>query len=52
MVPNILFPDVFVYSSVQGKEFYRACGFLEQGPVNLDFGGEPLHTFFMTFPIR
>jgi GNAT superfamily N-acetyltransferase len=52
MVPNILFPDVFVYASVEGREFYRACGFLEQGPVNFDFGGDELPTYFMTFPIR
>ena len=52
MVPSILFPDVFVYSSVQGKEFYRACGFLERGPVNFDFGCGQVRTFFMTFPIR
>ena len=52
MVPSILFPDIFVYSSLQGKPFYRACGFLEKGPVNFDFGGEQLPTSFMTFPIR
>ena len=52
MVPSLLFPDVFVYSSVQGREFYRACGFLEQGPVNFNFGCDELPTFFMTFPIR
>jgi len=52
MVPNILFPDIFVYSSLQGKPFYSACGFLEKGPVNFDFGGEQLRTSFMTFPIR
>jgi len=52
MVPGILFSDVFVYSSMQGREFYRACGFLEQGPVSFAFGGDELPTYFMTFPIR
>ena len=52
MVPGILFPDVFVYSSVQGKDFYRACGFAEKGSVNFDFEGEQLRTCFMTFPLR
>lgn len=52
MVPGILFPDIFVYSSLEGREFYRACGFLEGGPVNFDLGGEQLYTIFMTLPIR
>ncbi len=52
MVPSILFPDVFVYSSLQGRDFYKACGFLEKGPVDFDYDGEKLPTFFMTFPIR
>ena len=52
MVPGILFPDIFVYSSVQGKDFYSSCGFEEKGQVSFDFGGEQLPTYFMTFPIR
>lgn len=52
MVPGIPFPDIFVYSSIEGREFYRAFGFLEKGPVDFDIGGEPLRTLFMTFPIR
>jgi GNAT superfamily N-acetyltransferase len=52
MVPGFLFPDIFVYSSMQGKDFYRACGFEEKGQVSFDFGGEQLPTHFMTFPIR
>ncbi len=52
MVPGFLFPDVFVYSSIQGREFYRACGFIEKGPVAFDIGGEQMQTFFMSFPLR
>lgn len=52
MVPGALFPDVFVYSSIQGRDFYRACGFVEKGFVSFDIGGEPMRTAFMTFPLR
>jgi len=52
MVPGVLFPDLFVYSSIQGRNFYKACGFVEKGPVSFDINGEQLHTFFMTFPLR
>jgi N-acetylglutamate synthase-like GNAT family acetyltransferase len=52
MVPGILFPDIFVYSSVQGKDFYATCGFVEKGTVSLDLGSEQLLTYFMTFSIR
>lgn len=52
MAPSYLFPDVFVYSSMEGKEFYRACGFLEKGPVKVDVGGEPMDTVFMLLPLR
>jgi GNAT superfamily N-acetyltransferase len=51
MVPGILFPDIFVYSSEEGKDFYRACGFAEKGAVNFDIDGEQLRTCFMTFPL-
>ena len=52
MVPNMLFSDIFVYSSMQGRAFYRACGFEEKGPVSFDISGEPLQTVFMAFPLR
>ncbi len=52
MVPGILFPDIFVYASEQGKDFYRACGFEEKGAVNFDFDGEQLRTCFMSFALR
>ena len=52
MVPGILFPDIFVYSSLEGREFYRACGFLEKGPVDFDLDGGQLRTIFMALPIR
>jgi N-acetylglutamate synthase-like GNAT family acetyltransferase len=52
MVPGILFPDIFVYSSMQGRDFYRACGFRKKGAVNFDVSGERFPTFFMTFPLR
>jgi GNAT superfamily N-acetyltransferase len=51
LVPNMLFSDIFVYSSIQGREFYGACGFKEKGPVIFDIGGEQLHTVFMAFPL-
>ena len=51
MVPGILFPDIFVYSSMQGKEFYSACGFAEKGAVRFDIDGEKLDTIFMAFPL-
>ena len=52
MVPNIMFPDIFVYSSIQGISFYKACGFVERGPASFDFAGEQLQTIFMSLPIR
>ncbi len=52
MVPGILFQDMFVYSSLEGKAFYEDCGFQEKGPVSFDIGGEQLHTVFMTLPLR
>lgn len=52
MVPGALFPDVFVYSSVEGRKFYSACGFLEKGMVRFDFGGEQILTYFMSLSIR
>jgi N-acetylglutamate synthase-like GNAT family acetyltransferase len=52
MVPGILFPDIFVYSSLQGRDFYRACHFVEKGPVDFNIGGDQLRTIFMSLPIR
>jgi N-acetylglutamate synthase-like GNAT family acetyltransferase len=52
MVPGALFPDAFVYASLEGKEFYKACGFIEKGPVVFDIEGEPMPAVFMTFPLR
>lgn len=52
MVPGDLFPDVFVYSSLQGRDFYEACGFVEKGPVEFDIDGEQMPTVFMTLPLR
>jgi N-acetylglutamate synthase-like GNAT family acetyltransferase len=48
MVPDILFPDIFVYSSIQAVGFYQACGFIERGPFSFDVGGESVPTVFMT----
>jgi len=52
MVPGTLFPDIFVYSSIQAVGFYKTCGFIEGGPFIFDIGGHPLRTIFMTFPTR
>ena len=52
MVPGILFPDMFVYSSIQGRDFYRAFGFEEKGPTTFDFAGDRLQTIFMSLPLR
>jgi len=52
MVPAALFPDVFVYSSIEGKNFYKDCGFIEKGPVEFDIAGEKMPTIFMTLPLR
>ncbi len=47
-VPAVLFSDIFVYASIPSVEFYRACGFRENGPFSFDIGGEMLQTVFMT----
>jgi N-acetylglutamate synthase-like GNAT family acetyltransferase len=52
MVPGILFPDIFVYSSLEGRSFYKACGFEEKGPVTFEIGGQQLCTVFMVLPVR
>jgi N-acetylglutamate synthase-like GNAT family acetyltransferase len=52
MVPAILFADVIVYSSIEGRAFYKSCGFIEKGPVNYEIDGELLPTIFMALPIR
>ncbi len=51
MVPAVVFPDIFVYSSVQAIGFYKACGFAEKGPFCFDLEGETLPVVFMTLPI-
>jgi N-acetylglutamate synthase-like GNAT family acetyltransferase len=52
MVPGTFFGDMFVYASIQSVEFYKSCGFVEGGPVELDTGKGKLSTVFMTFLIR
>jgi GNAT superfamily N-acetyltransferase len=52
MVPGYLFPDIFVYASMEAVPFYKACGFLEKGPVAFAFAGSRLQTVFMTRPIK
>jgi N-acetylglutamate synthase-like GNAT family acetyltransferase len=52
MVPATLFPDVFVYSSLEGREFYKACGFLDKGPVEFIIGSERMPAHFMACPLR
>jgi ribosomal protein S18 acetylase RimI-like enzyme len=52
IAPGTVFSDVFVYSSEQAVEFYRACGFIEKGPYIFDIGGRPLRAIFMTLPVR
>ncbi len=52
MVPKALFPDVFVYSSPEGKEFYKALGFLEKGPVEFSIDGEQMPAIFMILPLE
>jgi N-acetylglutamate synthase-like GNAT family acetyltransferase len=49
MVPDALFPDIFVYSSLPSVGFYKAHGFTENGPFNFDFDGTPIPTVFLTF---
>jgi GNAT superfamily N-acetyltransferase len=48
MVPAALFTDMFVYASIQSVEFYRSCGFVERGLVEIDLGNGKLQTVFMT----
>lgn len=52
MVPETLFSDVFVYSSIRGMPFYRACGFVERGPAILAFNSEQIRASFMTLQLR
>ena len=51
MVPRALFRDVFVYSTMQSVDFYRACGFRDRGPYTFDLQGNSLRTVFMTCPL-
>jgi GNAT superfamily N-acetyltransferase len=48
MVPGYLFLDIFVYASTEAVPFYKACGFIEEGPVAFAFAGSRLQTVFMT----
>jgi len=52
MTPGILFADIFVYSAPPAVDFYKACGFMEGGALDLDIGSEPMDTIFMTFRTR
>jgi N-acetylglutamate synthase-like GNAT family acetyltransferase len=52
MIPGTFFTDMFVYASTRSVEFYRSCGFVDRGTVELDTGEEKLPTVFMTLPIR
>jgi citrate lyase synthetase len=52
MVPATFFSDIFVYASTQSVEFYKSCGFVERGPVELDVADGKLRTVFMTFLMR
>jgi GNAT superfamily N-acetyltransferase len=52
MVPGYLFPDIFVYASTEAVPFYKACGFIEKGPVAFAFTGSKLQTIFMTRTIK
>lgn len=47
MAPGEFFSDIFVYSSLQAVDFYKACGFSDKGRVHFDIGGEMLPTVFM-----
>jgi N-acetylglutamate synthase-like GNAT family acetyltransferase len=51
-IPEALFSDIFVYSSLQAIGFYESCGFLEKSPYSFSLYGEMLHTVFLTFPIK
>ena len=48
MVPEFLFPDVFVYASTESVSFYKSAGFAEKGPMAFPFAGGKLQTVFMT----
>jgi N-acetylglutamate synthase-like GNAT family acetyltransferase len=49
MAPKNFFRDLFVYSSIPAVDFYKSQGFVENGPVSFDLGGETMRTVFMTF---
>jgi N-acetylglutamate synthase-like GNAT family acetyltransferase len=51
MIPGTFFSDIFVYASTQSVEFYRSCGFVDKGPVELDTGSGKLPTVFMTLQV-
>lgn len=51
MAPGALFPDIFVYSSLQAVGFYKTCGFTEKGPYDFDFDGIRIPTVFLSFSL-
>jgi N-acetylglutamate synthase-like GNAT family acetyltransferase len=51
MVPGALFPDIFVYSSLQAADFYKAYGFTEKGPYPFNFCGIHIPTVFLTLTL-
>jgi len=52
MVPEFLFPDIFVYASTESVPFYKSAGFVEKGPMSFTFAGGKLETAFMTRSTR
>jgi putative acetyltransferase len=52
MVPEDLFPEIFVYSSLGAVGFYESCGFKNKGPFTFDLAGALLQTVFMSLPLR
>jgi len=50
MAPGDFFKDLFVYSSTFAVDFYKSQGFVEEGPVSFNIGGEIMRTVFMTCP--
>jgi GNAT superfamily N-acetyltransferase len=52
MAPAALFSDIFVYTTAQAAGFYKAYGFVEQGPYYFDLSGEILPAVFMRLSIR
>jgi N-acetylglutamate synthase-like GNAT family acetyltransferase len=51
MVPDTLFADIFVYSSIKAAGFYKSCGFITKEPVSFQLNGESMSTLFMIYPL-